>query len=330
MISIENKSISPYFNLALEEYALKHLDIDDDIIILWQNGPSVIIGRNQNTIEEINIPFIRSNVISVVRRLSGGGAVYHDLGNLNFTFITKSNSDNVNNYKKFTEPVIKSLRNLNINAQFSGRNDITIEGRKFSGNAQYYNKDKLLHHGTILFNSDLDVVQSALNVKPAKIKSKVTKSVKSRVTNIYPYLTKKITLKEFKDYLLTNILKEHNSSSRQYNLSENDISHINRIMKERYLTWNWNYGESPEFEIQKSKQYSGGNIDIRLNVKDGIIKNCKIYGDFFSNKDVSELENTFVDNPYDEINIREELKKLDYKDYLLNIDVDEFIDCMFN
>lgn len=330
MISIKNKSINPYFNLALEEYVLKYLDIEDDIILLWQNEPSVIIGRNQNTIEEINIPFIKDNVIKVVRRLSGGGAVYHDLGNLNFTFITKNNPDKVNNYRKFTEPVIAALKNLNINAEFSGRNDIVIEDKKFSGNAQYYYRDKLLHHGTILFNSDLAVVQNTLNVKVGKIKSKGIKSVRSRVTNIYPHLSHKITIKEFKEHLLTHILKEHDSINNEYILTDNDINNINVIMEERYLTWEWNYGESPEFEIQKSKRYTGGSIEIKLNVKSGLIDDCKIYGDFFGNKDISDLENEIIGKSYNVESIKEELKKLNYDEYLFNISLDEFMDCMFS
>ena len=164
MIRIENKSTNPCFNLALEEYALKYLDIGNPIIILWQNEPSIIIGRNQNTIEEINGQYIKDHDIHVIRRLSGGGAVYHDLGNINYTFITNRGKENVRNFEKFTRPVIETLQKLGVPATFTGRNDITIEDKKFSGNAQYSYKHKLLHHGTILFNADLSVVQEALKL----------------------------------------------------------------------------------------------------------------------------------------------------------------------
>ncbi len=329
MISIKNNNNDPHFNLALEEFALKYLDTDEDIIILWQNEPSVIIGRNQNTIEEINNKYIKENNINVVRRLSGGGAVYHDLGNLNFTFIAAGGKDNVSNFKKFTEPVIKVLKKLGINAEFSGRNDITIEGKKFSGNAQYYYKDKMLHHGTLLFNSDLTVVGDALKVKADKIKSKGVKSVRSRVTNIYPYLEEKISIEEFKDFLLNSILKEQNSLGKEHILTEQELLKIKEMMAKRYLTWGWNYGESPDFDIEKSRRYSGGNLDIRLDVKRGVIEDCKIFGDFFGNKDISGLEDKLIGKKYEVEVIRELLDNINLNEFIFNISEDEFIECMF-
>ncbi|WP_202709762.1 lipoate--protein ligase [Sporosalibacterium faouarense] len=329
MISIKNNAKDPHFNLALEEYALKHLELDDDIIILWQNEPSVIIGRNQNTIEEINYSYINENNINVVRRLSGGGAVYHDLGNLNFTFITKNKKDNVSNFKKFTEPVINALNKLGVKAEFTGRNDITIDGKKFSGNAQYYYRDKLLHHGTILFNSDLSVVKDALNVKIDKIESKGIKSVRSRVTNVYPYLKEKVSIDKFKDYLLKSMIADSKTEESQYVLTDKDMKKINEMMESRYLTWEWNYGESPDFDIQKAKRFEGGNIDIRLNVKNGIISDCKIFGDFFGNRDKGELENLLINKRYEENSIKDELNSIAFEEYIFKINIDDFINCMF-
>ncbi len=329
MISIKNESTNPYFNLALEEYVLKHLDIDDSILILWQNEPTVVVGRNQNTIEEINTKYVKDKDIHVVRRLSGGGAVYHDLGNLNFTFIVEDTGDSVNNFEKFTKPVIKALKELDIIAAFSGRNDITIEEKKFSGNAQYYYRNRLLHHGTILFNSNLDVVQEALKVKIDKIKSKGIKSVRSRVTNIYPYLKEKISVKDFKYLLLSFLFEQENEEKKEYILTKKDLEGINELMKNRYLTWEWNYGESPNFDIQKSKRYGGGNLDIRLKVQGGIISDCKIFGDFFGRKEISELESLLKDIKYEEESIRQVLKKIDLSSYFHNIREDNFIDCLF-
>lgn len=329
MISIKTKSTNPYFNLALEEYALKHLDIEDIIVILWQNEPTVVVGRNQNTIEEVNSKYIKDNNINVVRRLSGGGAVYHDLGNLNFTFIVKNDSNSVSNFKKFTKPVIKALNQLNIPAVFSGRNDITIEEKKFSGNAQYYYRNKLLHHGTILFNSDLSVVQNALKVKLDKIQSKGIKSVRSRVTNIYPYLEKKISTEEFKDLLLSFLFEQENQEQKEYILTDDDLEKIDTMMKERYLTWEWNYGQSPNFDMQKSKRYEGGNLDIRLNVEKGFISDLKIFGDFFGRNEISELETLLKNSKYEENSIREKLKSIDLTTYLYNVSEDDFIDCLF-
>jgi len=188
MIRIVNDHTDPRINLAVEEYALNYLDPREEYVILWQNEPTVVVGRNQNTVAEVNAPFIKERGIHVVRRLSGGGAVYHDFGNLNFTFIVDAQKEMVSNFEYFTRPVIQALASLGVEAEFSGRNDITIDGKKFSGNAQYWSKNRLLHHGTILFNSQLDVVQEALNVSADKLQSKGVKSVRSRVTNIYPYL----------------------------------------------------------------------------------------------------------------------------------------------
>jgi lipoate---protein ligase len=329
MICIKNESKDPRFNLALEEYAVKNLNPDEDYVILWQNEPSVIIGRNQNTIEEVDLKYINDNNINVVRRLSGGGAVYHDLGNLNFTFIVKNEKDVVSNFKKFTEPVINSLRKLGVNAEFSGRNDITIDGKKFSGNAQYYFGGRLLHHGTILFNSDLSVVQNALNVKREKIESKGVKSVRSRVTNIYPYLTDKVSIEEFKDTLLKFLLEDENYKENQYILNMQDLSKIKELMVNRYSKWEWNYGESPEFNIEKGKRFTGGKLDLRFNVSEGIISSIKILGDFFGKKDVLGLEELLIRKQYKEEIIRKLLTDIDIENYFAGINVDDFVECMF-
>jgi lipoate---protein ligase len=332
MISIRNTSRDPHFNLALEEYVVKYMDPKEDYVILWQNEPSVIIGRNQNTIEEINVKYIKDNNIHVVRRLSGGGAVYHDLGNLNFTFIVKSSSDVVSNFRKFTEPVVNALKSFGVNAEFSGRNDITIDGKKFSGNAQYYYGDRLLHHGTILFNSDLTVVQDALNVKPDKIESKGVKSVRSRVANIYPYLKKEISLEDFKAAMLKLLMQDKNYMEKEYTLTEKDLSVIRELMEKRYSLWQWNYGQSPEFNIEKGKRFAGGKLDLRFNVKGGnesTISHIKILGDFFGKKEITELESKLVGTLYKEDNVRKLLNSLDFENYFVGITMDDFIDCMF-
>lgn len=329
MISIRNTCKDPHFNLALEEYAVKYLDPKEDYIILWQNEPSVIIGRNQNTIEEINAKYIKDFDINVVRRLSGGGAVYHDLGNLNFTFVVNNEKDSVSNFKKFTEPVISALEKFGIKAEFSGRNDITIDGKKFSGNAQYYHKNRLLHHGTILFNSDLSVVANALNVKMDKIASKGIKSVRSRVTNVYPYLENKITIEEFKATLLKFLTEDENYSEKELILKQEDLDIIQKLMDERYLKWEWNYGASPEFDIQKSMRFDGGKLELNFDVKDGVIKDIKIFGDFFGNRDVCELETILIDRNYREEDIREALDSTEFSQFFSAITKDNFIECMF-
>jgi lipoate---protein ligase len=329
MISIRNECTDPRFNIALDEYATKYLNPNEDYVILWQNEPSVIIGRNQNTIEEINSRYINEHNIHVVRRLSGGGAVYHDLGNLNFSFIVNNDKDVVSNFKKFTEPVINALRNLGVNAEFSGRNDITIDGKKFSGNAQYYSGKRLLHHGTILFNSDLTVVQDALNVKQDKIESKGVKSVRSRVTNVYPNLPQKISIEEFKDTLLKFLMQDENYKEKEYILSEGDLEKINEFKENRYSKWEWNYGQSPSFDIEKGKRFAGGKLELRFNVSEGRVQALKIFGDFFGKKEVTEVEVLLTGKLYKEDIIKGALTSIDFENYFSAITIEDFIECMF-
>lgn len=275
-----NKSTNPFFNLALEEYLLKNVDIKEDYFILWQNEPTIVIGKHQNTLKEINMNFVQNNNINVVRRNSGGGAVYHDLGNINFTFITKYDEKHLLDFKTFTNPVVYSLGKLNVKAELSGRNDILIDGRKISGNSQHIYKDRFLHHGTLLFNSELENLVKALNVDNDKILSKGIESIKSRVTNIKEHVKEDIFMEEFKEILIENIFIWNKSSLKEYNLTSDHINEIEKLMKEKYMTWQWNYGESPEFNYRNSKRFQGGKLEVLLNIVEGHINECKIYGDF--------------------------------------------------
>jgi lipoate---protein ligase len=321
---IQNNSTDPHYNLALEEYAFKNLDPNEDYIILWQNEPSIIIGKNQNTVEQINAPFVKEHGIHVVRRTTGGGAVYHDLGNLNFTYIMKHEEGGIN-FRKFTEPVVRALQKFGVPAEFNSRNDLAIEGKKFSGNAQYVYKRKVLHHGTILFNADLDQVQNVLKVKENKFKSKGVKSVRSRVTNISDYLANKITIEEFKDLLLAYMFEVAGQPMEEYVLTAEDRAAIRRMMEERYTQWDWNYGYSPAYDIIKSDRFACGEVEIGVNVEKGRIKSCKIYGDFFGNKDVADIEQELVGLRYDEDEIRDALEEVPLIDYFGQLTLDEFM-----
>lgn len=223
MYFIDNKGITdPRINLAIEEYILRNMDIEqDDFLLFYINQPSIIIGKNQNTIEEINTDYVEDNNIIVVRRLSGGGAVYHDLGNLNFSFLTKDDGDSFHNYKKFTQPVVDALAKLGVNAELSGRNDILAEGRKVSGNAQYTTRGRMFSHGTLMFDTDIDQVVSALKVKKDKIESKGIKSVRSRVANISEFLTEKISVEQFRMEILKSIF-DGEENIRYYELTDED------------------------------------------------------------------------------------------------------------
>ncbi|TYR78978.1 lipoate--protein ligase [Priestia megaterium] len=329
MLYINNQNIyDPRINLAIEEYALKHLDINETYLLFYVNEPSIIIGKNQNTIEEINTKYVEDNGIHVVRRLSGGGAVYHDLGNLNFSFITKEDGDSFHNFKKFTEPVIEALSKLGVKAELSGRNDIIAEGRKISGNAQFSTKGRMFSHGTLLFDSEIDHVVSALNVKKDKIESKGIKSIRSRVANISEFLNEKVTIDEFKQLLLRYIFNGE-ENIKEYKLTEKDWEEINKISNERYQTWEWNYGKSPKFNIQHSHRFPIGQIDARLEVNKGMINHCKIYGDFFGAGDVSEVEESLTNIRYEKESITDALKNVDIKHYFGNITREEFINLIY-
>ncbi|TDL66492.1 lipoate--protein ligase [Rhodococcus qingshengii] len=328
MLFIDNKGITdPRINLAIEEYALKNLDINETYLLFYINEPSIIIGKNQNSIEEINTEYVESNGIHVVRRLSGGGAVYHDLGNLNYSFITKDDGDSFHNFRKFTEPVIAALKQMGIIAELSGRNDILAEGRKISGNAQFSTKGRMFTHGTLLFNSEMDHIVSALRVKKDKIESKGIKSVRSRVANISEFLTEKLSVEEFRSSLLKFIFQGEEVT--EYVLTEADWEKIHQLSKERYQNWDWNYGKSPKFNLQHSHRFPVGQIDVRLDVEKGVIENCKIYGDFFGVGDVSEIENKLKHVRYEKNELEAALKDVDTTFYFGNVTKEEFINLIY-
>ncbi|MCY8265001.1 lipoate--protein ligase LplJ [Bacillus haynesii] len=329
MLFIDNQNITdPRINLAIEEYCLKHLDPEETYLLFYINQPSIIIGKNQNTIEEINTKYVDENGIIVVRRLSGGGAVYHDLGNLNFSFITKDDGNSFHNFKKFTEPVVAALKKLGVDAELSGRNDLMANGRKISGNAQFSTKGRMFSHGTLLFDSEIEHVVSALKVKKDKIESKGIKSIRSRVANISEFLDQKMTTVEFRSMLLRYIF-DTEGEIPEYKLTEKDWEIINQISKERYQNWDWNYGKSPKFNLQHSKRFQAGSVDIRLEVQKGVIRECKIFGDFFGVGDVSDIEEKLKGVQYETKAIEEALQGVDIKHYFGNIQKEEFLELVY-
>jgi len=282
---IPTTSLDPYYNLAVEEYLLT--ESRDDIFMLWRNDRSVIIGKNQNAYAELNLPFVEANNVKVVRRMTGGGAVFHDPGNINFTFIVNSDEKNID-FAPYTSPIIDYLRSLGADASLSGRNDILIDGRKVSGNAQCIGNGRTMHHGTLLFSANMNELAGALKVDESKIKSKGIQSVRSRVGNIADFLKEPTDILTFMSDLEKSIAAQHNAETRP--LTESEIAAINTLADQKYRTWEWNFGRSKRFESEKSGRFPFGGVTVLLDTEQGKIKQAAIRGDFFSAGDISVLE----------------------------------------
>lgn len=330
MYFVDNKGITdPRINLAIEEYVLKNMDIDKDSFLLFYiNEPSIIIGKNQNTVEEINTEYVDANGIHVVRRLSGGGAVYHDLGNLNYSFITKDDGESFRNFKKFTEPVIKALADMGVTAELLGRNDILVEGRKVSGNAQFATQGRMFTHGTLMFDTEIERVVSALKVRKDKIESKGIKSIRSRVANISEFIEEQMTIEQFRMEILKSIF-EGEQNIQYWELTDEDWDNIRALSAERYGNWDWNYGKSPKFNMQHSHRFPVGGIDVRLQVEKGKIDDVNIYGDFFGVGDVAIVEESLKGVQYDRDSITKALDAVDIPTVLGGITKEEFINLIY-
>lgn len=326
MLCIIRQETDPYFNIAAEEYVLKHFS--EDCFMLWRNEPCIIVGKHQNTLSEINIDYVKDKQIKVVRRLSGGGAVFHDLGNLNFTFVANAEpGSNMVDFHKFTEPILDVLKTLNIHAEFSGRNDLVIDGRKFSGNAEHVFGQRVLHHGTLLFSSVMSDLVNALNVDPSKFTDKAVKSVRSRVTNISEHLSSPLTVLEFRDLIMKHII-EATPSAEVYTFTQEDIDNISKLSAEKYATKEWNFGSSPAYTFRKKLKTAGGHIEAALVVENGIIIQARLYGDYFHIHDPADIETALIGVRHEENDMRRRFADFPLRDYFLNISENELIDVL--
>jgi lipoate-protein ligase A len=329
MLLIINDSNNAYYNLAAEEYLIDNFD--EDIVMLWRNDNTVVVGKNQNTIEEIDSRYVEEHGISVVRRLTGGGAVFHDLGNLNYTFIAPHTENSSIDFARFCNPVIDFLKSLGCDASLSGRNDIVVSEKKVSGSAQTVRNGKTMHHGTLLFSSDLSHIALSLNVNKDKLKAKGIKSVSSRVGNIIDFVDEKYSkmdVNEFKN-LLADYITEHSELECTLDpFSKSEIEAISKLSDEKYSQWDWNFGKSKSFEKTVSKRFGYGIVEISYTLDGGKISAISINGDFFGKKEVSALAEMLIGARFEREELQLVLSAADVGEYISGAVFGDIVDLL--
>ena len=322
---LETGSRDPYYNLAFEEYVLTHRT-RGDYLLLWQNDNTIVVGQNQNTEAEINRPFVEAHHIHVVRRSTGGGAVYHDLGNLNYSFITDAGDRAALSMARFTQPVVEALQGLGLQAEASGRNDILVEGRKVSGTAQRLWGDRILHHGTLLFDANADMVAGALQVDPEKFRSKSTKSVRSRIGNIRESLPRDMTLQEFWQRLLTELAGD---GLVREALTGAELAEIRALADEKYRSWAWTWGRFPQYGFRNRLRFPGGTLGVSLDVESGVIRDAVFTGDFMARTDSTPAAEALRGVRFEREAVRAALAPLDLDAMFGGIAPDEILEVLF-
>lgn len=322
---LRNKNTDPYYNMAFDEFCLESLPIDEPVFFLWQNRPAVIVGLNQEVNTEVNLDYLNKNNIALVRRVTGGGAVYHDLGNLNYTIVGRS-EDLERDYPEYASILMKALQELGIPATLSGRNDILVDGKKVSGFAKRVCKNRLMVHGTLMYDVDLEVLPQALTPSASKLQSKGIASVRSRVANLRDYLPEVADIQAFSQRL-EEILSCHYTDT-EYQLSAEDLASIQRLADEKFAQWEWNYGRSPKATLTHSARLACGTVEIHLKIAENRIVFCQFGGDFLGNLPTSEVESALNGVVYEANAIRECLKKMEIGQYFDGVEVDDLVNLM--
>ena len=323
---LETGSLSPYYNLAFEEWVLTNCQ-EGDYLILWQNDNTIVIGQNQNAEAEINRAFVEAHKINVVRRGTGGGAVYHDLGNLNYSFISDCNGIDAAALEHFSKPIIRALAKLGICAEISGRNDIQIDGHKVSGTAQRKYKHRILHHGTLLFDANPEMIQGALKVDPEKIKAKGTPSVRSRVGNIRDYLKEDMSLQAFWRFLKDELVGQGAVAGTLPSVASEEIE---RLRADKYETWEWVYGRSPRYNMHNKRRFSAGGVEVFLTTKNAIIEEITFCGDYLSLCPMTELQEALKGCPFRHEDVAAVLSSFRLSDFFGAITAKEILEVIFH
>lgn len=329
MYYYETKNTKPWLNLALEEYLFRQ-QREETVFLLWQNEPTVVVGKNQNTADEINEPYVQHHGIHVIRRITGGGAVYHDLGNVNFSLIGPAKGLTID-FQTINKPVLHALQGWGVPCELSGRNDLVVEGKKFSGIAQYRQSGRVLNHGTLLYDTDVSVLSKALQVKKEKLSHKGVASVKSRVTNLKPYLPQVHDVHEFIGSLRQAIFALQSEEVKPLELSEQDRQAIRSLAMEKYTSFQWNYGRSPKYNLRLARKFPAAYIEAFIELQGDVVKEMCLMGDFFGTEDIESLEDALVGKRWQKEEIAQALAKVgSLQPYFGTISSEDLLDWWFH
>ncbi|WP_125582421.1 lipoate--protein ligase [Levilactobacillus cerevisiae] len=320
-------------NLAIETYLMEHADLTEPILYFYVNAPCIIVGRYQNVLAEINQQYVKDHQIILTRRTSGGGAVYDDLGNVSFSFITKDDGDAVGNFKRFTDPVIKALHQMGATgAAMTGRNDLTIDGKKFSGNAMHVENGRMFSHGTLMYDVDQTQIAKALQVPADKLATKGIKSVRSRVTNLKPYCApeyQNLTIEEFRDTLAKEILGVSDlRQAHQYELTDADQAGVKVLADKYFNNWDWIYGNDPAYSLTRRQHFAAGTVEFDLDVDQGKIKAIQIHGDFFGQLPIEDVTQQLTGVTYSLSAIQAVFEQLDVPSYFGKIPTADLVNLL--
>ncbi len=326
MIYIKTNSTDPHINLAAEEYYLRNTEMQENVLMIWQNQPSIVVGRFQNILAEVNTSYAEEHQIPILRRISGGGTVFHDLGNVCFSFIYRNVAPHMVDVPAYNLPIMQALRQMGLPVETNSRNDLILAGKKFSGNAMALQKHNLLFHGTLLFNSDLTNLRGALATKIKHLETKGVKSVRSEVTNLKDHLQQEVSVDQFRNQLKQNLIQDQ--FIQEYQPTSEDLAVINQLAINKYQSWEWIYGNNPYAKFTVSKEFAGKKLDAHLETEKGLILTCAFQGDF-NMQELRQVETAFKNQPYQRTELSKKLHQLEL-DYISNLFTrNDILDCVF-